>query len=427
MNRFPLILSLSIGFVSLSQEILWVRVFGFVNQGLPQAFAAVLTLYLFGIAVGANIGKVVCRRYSALYPIAGLVLIGAGLFDVLAPFIYSQVAGHDLGLPILALLIVLTALNKSILFPIVHHLGTEGLQGTVGKNVSQVYFMNVVGSALGPLVTGFILLDYLSVHASMIALGIVTVFLGLICLLPDRKSLMALAGTGLVAVVVVAVSIRLVGTDYDRLVRKSVQATTCEKIEHVVENKHGIIHVCPSNRGDVIFGGNVYDGRMSKNPIDDSNGLDRLLLVSAIHQQPSRVLVIGLSGAAWLTVLTNMPGVEQIEVVEINSGYLEVIRHYPDMQAAIDDPRVRIHIDDGRRWLKNNPLQKFDLILMNTTFSWRAYSTNLLSREFLTEVRSHLEEGGLVAYNGTGSPDAFLHRDPGLSRGTSVQLVYLCG
>ncbi len=407
MSRFPLLLALSVGYISLSQEILWVRVFGFVNQGLPQAFAAVLALYLLGIALGANIGKFICGRFPSLYPIAGVILIAAGIFDIAAPIVYSYAADLSLALPLLAILIILTALNKSIMFPIVHHLGTLDREGSVGKNVSQVYFMNVMGSALGPLVTGFILLDYFSVHASLILMGLATILVGVLCLAQDKTNIRKMAGASVAMLFVVTLTIQFVGRNYAVLPEKVIEATTCRESSQIVENKHGIIHICPSENGDIIFGGNVYDGRMSNDPIIDSNGIARLLVVSAIHPRPAKVLVIGLSGAAWLSVLTKMPGVNQIEVVEINSGYLEIIEGYPEMLEALNDPRVHVNIDDGRRWLKNHPAANYDLVLMNTTFSWRSYSTNLLSEEFLLEVKSHLNDGGIVAYNGTGSLDAF--------------------
>ncbi|QQS11970.1 MAG: hypothetical protein IPK81_20955 [Rhodospirillales bacterium] len=44
---------------------------------------------------------------------------------------------------------------------------------------------------------------------------------------------------------------------------------------------------------------------------------------------------------------------------------------------------------------------------MNTSVHWRAYATNLLSREFLEIARGHLNPGGMITYNGSGSDDAF--------------------
>ena len=63
--------------------------------------------------------------------------------------------------------------------------------------------------------------------------------------------------------------------------------------------------------------------------------------------------------------------------------------------------------DDGRRWLSHHPERKFDVIVSNTTFHWRANTTNLLSEEFLQSVRSHLRPGGIFHFNTTGSADAY--------------------
>ena len=118
------------------------------------------------------------------------------------------------------------------------------------------------------------------------------------------------------------------------------------------------------------------------------------------------MLVIGLSAGAWTRVLAAFPSVEHVDVVEINPGYLALVKARPSVAPLLADPRVHIHIDDGRRWLGRHPQARYDLIVMNTTFHWRANSTNLLSREFLTLAREHLEPGGILAFNATGSPDA---------------------
>ena len=53
MTRLAWLLSFGAGFLSLSQEILWVRLVGFLQQGVPQAFSWVLGLYLLSL-VTAN-------------------------------------------------------------------------------------------------------------------------------------------------------------------------------------------------------------------------------------------------------------------------------------------------------------------------------------------------------------------------------------
>jgi spermidine synthase len=116
--------------------------------------------------------------------------------------------------------------------------------------------------------------------------------------------------------------------------------------------------------------------------------------------------MIGLGSGSWAQVVANHPQVESLSVVEINPGYLKLIPQYPTIGTVLHNPKVHIVIDDGRRWLLWNPQTKFDAIVVNTTFYWRNHASSLLSVEFLQVVREHLEPGGVLFYNTTGSDDA---------------------
>ena len=52
----------SSGCASLVIEILWMRIVGFAESGRAEVFAMVLGTYLLGIAVGAYLGRGLCRR-----------------------------------------------------------------------------------------------------------------------------------------------------------------------------------------------------------------------------------------------------------------------------------------------------------------------------------------------------------------------------
>ena len=65
--------------------------------------------------------------------------------------------------------------------------------------------------------------------------------------------------------------------------------------------------------------------------------------------------------------------------------------------------KVTMVIDDGRRWLRLNPQRRFDAIVSNTTWHFRANVTNLVSAEFLDLVRHHLKDDGIFFYNTTDS------------------------
>jgi spermidine synthase len=147
----------------------------------------------------------------------------------------------------------------------------------------------------------------------------------------------------------------------------------------------------------------MYDGRFNTDLKHDSNGIVRPYALSLFHPAPRHVLMIGLSSGSWAQVIANNPEVASLTVVEINPGYLELVGRAPEVASVLANPKVTVVTDDGRRWLRLNPGRKFDVIVSNTTWHFRANVTNLLSAEFLELVRDHLEPGGVFFYNTTGA------------------------
>jgi len=404
MFSFPWWLSLLIGFLSLSEEILWVRVLGFAYGTAPFVFSFVLACYLVGIACGAACGKRLCARVGNLYAAAALVLAAAALADAFTPQLISHflVPQNPQRLGVAAIAIALTAALKSVLFPIVHHLGSAAEGARVGRTVSRIYFGNIIGATLGPLLTGFVALDHLNTDECFVLSAGACLLICLACVVKSgRPQLIAVPAAAALLLNGCAAHSARPGPGSLQLLAFGGP----EYLTHFSANRHGVIHTILSRNGDLVFGGNLYDGMVAVNVDSNANRLDRLYLLALLHPHPQRVLAIGLSGGAWVRAVEGFPGVERIDVVEINPAYLELVRAYPEVAALLADPRVRLHIDDGRRWLKRNPGERYDLIIQNTTYHWRANAANLLSREYLGEARRHLRVGGVLTSNTTGSFD----------------------
>ena len=404
-------LSLLIGFLSLSEEILWVRVAGFAYHTLPSAFSFVLALYLVGIALGAALGKRLCGRTQNLYGAAAVVLGVCALGDVLAPlaigeFTFPGDVAVDLVIPVLA--IVGTAALKSVLFPIVHHLGSFGEGPRIGRSVSRIYFGNIIGATLGPLVTGFVALDYLTVDECFGLIAAICLVASTACVFKSTKPRLILV-TLAAATMSTAIASKVIHSGPGSLASLAVGGTTftadITSIIHFVANRHGVIHTIATPQGDAVFGGNVYDGMATVNVDTNPNRLDRLYMLALLKPDAKRVLFVGLSTGAWVRAMQGFPDVERIDVVEINPAYIDLLQSYVQLAPLLHDSRIHIHIDDGRRWLRRNPQTRFDLIVQNTTYYWRANAGNLLSREYLSEVKTHLDRSGIVTMNTTGSFD----------------------
>ncbi len=401
---FPWWLSFAVGFLSLSEEIVWYRVIGFRYETLPPAFSFVLVCYLAGIAAGAAFGKRLCGSGQDLYHAAAILLGGAAIADLLTPlFISNVISPNDFDVVAPALAIAFTAALKSALFPIVHHLGSFSQGPRVGRSVSRIYFGNILGATLGPLITGFMALDYLSVDQCFVVIAAVCLLASIACAAKSTQP----------RVIWMAVSAAVILSPIAYGAAQSGPGSLAEfaagvgdqSVVNWLANRHGIIHVARTGRGDAVFGGNVYDGIAAVDVDKNSNNLERLYILALLNQHAKRVLFVGLSAGAWVRAMEGFPTVENIDVIEINPGYIEVIRAYPQLAPLLDDPRVHIHIDDGRRWLRRNPDARFDFIVQNTTYYWRANAGNLLSKEYFEETRRHLNPGGILIANTTGSFD----------------------
>ncbi|NUE67122.1 fused MFS/spermidine synthase [Snodgrassella sp. ESL0253] len=404
MKYFAWCISLLVGFMSLGQEMLWFRIVSFIWGGAPHAFALVLFFFLLGIAFGASRGKTICTRCSNLLWAGGNILIFAGIIDILIPFIFQytcQITTDDILITSLCcLLIFIVAALKAILFPIVHHLGTRIANDKVGSSVSKVYFFNIIGSTLGSLLIGGIFLDYISVSSMFILIGIVCILLGGLMII--KKSLVSV-----IAIVILSSYCFYLVDKHTDYIFKNMLPTHLH-INSYIENRYGVIHVVNDNRDgrkNIVLGNNMYDGVLNINPEIDINGLNRLYLLAAIHPNPKKALVIGVSGGAWTRALSSFPTLETIDAVEINKGYLDIIKQYPIVSPILKNHKINIHIDDGRRWLKRNSDKKYDLIIMNTTYHWRSGVTNLLSQEMMKIVQNSLNPNGIFAFNSTRSPD----------------------
>lgn len=396
------------GFISLCQEIVWYRVYSFVTGGNPKTFAYVLAAFLAGIAWGSLVARRVCTSQAitgALLRRIALLVMSANLLGFLTvPLVAFAVRHVDyvMTLPLIAV----TAGLLGATFPLLNHIAVPS-DTRVGEGLSWLYLSNIAGAALGSFLVGFVLMDWWGLQTIELALALLGVAVGLTLLVagrPARFDRLVATGAGVAVCAAFIVSCRpLYAAVYEQLQRKSAYRPG-DRFTDLIETRSGVITV---DADRTIYGGGVFDGKLITD-ITETDALLRPYSISFLHPAPKDVLIIGLAGGAWAEVIANHPQVERVTVVEINPGYLTVIRKYPEVAPLLSNSKVEIFIDDGRRWLVGFPQRKYDLIVMDTIYHWRANATNLLSREFLELVRRHLKPGGILYYNTTHSGDVQL-------------------
>lgn len=398
-----LILSTLTGYISLSYEILWVRLYSFVSGSMAWAFGAMLGSYLIGLALGSlwslrfqGSGK----GSEEMRALSGFVGLANGIGFLVVPIVSWLVVWIPFTwtFPV----VVLAAALLGAALPLICHFAIPPDE-KAGARLSYLYLGNILGSGAGSLITGFVLMDHFSlgwISVFLACLGFILV-LGLDYFSGKRGRALTIRG-GLVAagiVVVVTSGSFLFKGLYERLqLKKDYEWGT--EFEMIVESRFGVITV---DKDKKIYGGGMYDGTLSVD-LEPGSWMVRPYFLSAVHGSPKTVLEIGLSGGTWAQILSHNPAVEEITVVEINGAYKNrVIPQVEATRSILTDPKITIVTDDGRRWLRRNPDHKFDAIVLNSTYHYREHATNLLSKEFMELARDHLAPGGVFLFNATGS------------------------
>jgi spermidine synthase len=399
------------GFVALSYEIVWYRAYSFVSGSQARSFSSLLGAYLAGVAFGSLFSKGLCRKLGAVenrrrhLSLISMLAIAANVFGFLVvPFV--AYAAHAVNYIVTLPLVVISAGLLGAVFPLVTHISVAPDRRS-GARLSYLYLANIVGSALGTVLVGFILMDHLSMRGLSVFLVVLGLTMGAVIAafaVDGARRFAVLAGVAALALGAAAIAQPLFNTVYERMLYK-VEYGPGLKFAHLVESRSGVIGVSANT---TVFGGGVYDGKFNTSLVHDTSLATRVYAVSAFHPQPREVLMIGLSSGSWAQIVANHPTVERLTVVEINPGYLKLIPQYPAVASILHNPKTTIIIDDGRRWLVSNPQRKFDLIVMNSSYHWRAHMSNLLSTAFLKLVRSHLTPGGALFYNTTASGEVML-------------------
>lgn len=394
-----LVLAALLGFIALSYEIVWMRAYSFVSGSRAQAFGSMLGFYLLGLAAGSLLS----RRWQKIsqnnvLSLARLIVVSNVPAFLIVPAM-AWLIGHTTWVRLVPLVMIGSAV-LGILLPLLCHFAIKPDE-RAGARMSYIYLANIIGSGAGSLLTGFVLMDVMTLwQISMTLLLAGTAIAAALAWRSRGARILDWAMCGAAAALAFCAP-WLHDSMYERM-QYAKDYKPGMKFAQIVESRHGVVTITTNRQ---VFGGGVYDGVL-KTSLHKGEGLIRPYFLGALHANPREVLVIGLSAGAWTQIIAHHPDVERVTVVEISSAYVDVIRAWPEVSSLLTNKKVTLVIDDGRRWLRRNPDRKFDAIVMNTTFYWREFASALLSKEFLTLARGHLNANGWVMWNCTHSSRA---------------------
>jgi spermidine synthase len=165
-------------------------------------------------------------------------------------------------------------------------------------------------------------------------------------------------------------------------------------ITKTAESRYGEITIVKLNKQSSIF----TNGHLLFSYPDVPNEEIKTHLPILLHPNPSIILIIGGSPANIKYLLKY--NAHNIDFIELNSHIVSLYEHLleaPDDKAAIHDQRVRIMVEDGRRFVKKVHKPVYDLILLNFPPPSTANINRFYTIDFFREVTHALKEDGILA------------------------------
>ena len=433
LRRLALVLLAATAFVALLDEIAWTRVLVMVVGGSTYAFTLVLLCFLLGIGLGSAL---IARRSATPTDAAasavlaqGVTAAGAALmiafFSALPAYVLLvfQIPGLNAG-PRLGLLggavaavVLIPAVGMGMTFPLLTDLIASTGEAR-GADVGRAYLLNTVGSILGAVLTGFVLVTVLGSDTTL-RLGVAVNVLAALALavavsrgvvegsaLQRQLQLRVLGGAilataGLVAVIAAPGrglrTIDLGPTIYGR--ERMTAAERAGFLSHMgarplrlIEGRNSTVSVWESPVGRAL----KVNGKVDASDYGD---MDTQLMLGlapvAAHPHPHTALAIGFGSGVTTAVLAAVPGMERVRVVELEPAVLELASFFRSVnQDVLTRPNVRAIADDARSALQLTS-DHFDVIVSEPSNPWVAGVATLYTPDFYRIVRGRLNDGGV--------------------------------
>lgn len=410
------------GAVSMMYEIAWTRVLAMALGSSVYAFSLMLATFLLGISLGSYLFSYLSRSFRAdLRTFAILQLLtaifglwGINLFNDMPYYfvrIFAASHGSDLLLHfgrffLCSIVMLPPTLMIGAMFSCFIHILRRSRP--LGGEIGEAYFANTIGTILGSVLTGFCIIPLVGIqHTLLIAAGLnasigtVTFFLQ-----KERFNWKRYSALGLAATLLAFGAFTL--RPWDRgfisseLAVKPAAAIGMTKNQILNSIKEQELFFYKEGLSATVAVKRLRDDlSMSVNGKVDASNKDTFTqfllghLPMALHPNPKKVCVIGLGSGSTVAAVASYP-VERIDMVELEKEVVEAAVYFKELNRnVLADPRLRIHINDGRNFLLLDPA-KYDVIISEPSNPWMAGVANLFSLEHYRTMKKRLAPNGIV-------------------------------
>lgn len=420
-------------FASLLNEIAWTRVLVMIVGGSTYAFTLILLVFLLGIGLGSMI---VARRSMPRPDTAagaalaqGITGVGAAalflFFGFLPSYIIAVFQIDDLGaaarLTLMGVavgaVVLIPAIGMGMTFPLLADLTARSRQAR-GADVGAAYALNTVGSILGAVLTGFVLVVTLGTQATLrvglVVNGLAALVLAILAArgvaegsADDRRLRVRvlLAGTlGMLALLAAVAapgwSTRLIDLGPTIYARQPMDKAGRQRFLRHPGVRQLSFREGPNATVSVWEGESGRSLRVNgKVDASDRGDMDTQIMIGlapiVAHGSPTTAFLIGQGTGVTTRVLASVPGMTRLKVVEIEPAVLEMDSLFHGVNdMVLSRSNVRAVVDDARSALQLDQ-ERYDVIVSEPSNPWVAGIATLYTPEFFRIAKSRLADDGI--------------------------------
>jgi spermidine synthase len=409
-RKLALLAIFASGLGALAYEILWGRLLVLLLQTSIYAFSIMLGTFLIGIAWGS--WDATRQNKLKQTPLASFgfleVLIGfwAAVGLLLLPYFhqwwqYENVFGIRVpSMVVAAIACIVMVLPVSFCFGLQFPIAVRCCVAdpkSPGKSTGWAYTINTLGTIVGSLIAGFLLLPYLGTTKLMLVVAGVNLVLGIVLLLAassaERGKLLG-ASFALMAGFIAIVG--FIGDPY-------MEAMT-QRVAYHFGNEGKIYKAVEAVTATTVSAGqpnNVTNSSLFINGVGMTVLCTETKLMThlPLHlaKDPKRMLIICFGmGTTFRSAVKTYPNLH-VDVVDIVGEVFECFGFYhKDADEVVKKPNGHRHVDDGRNFLLTHP-EKYDVITIDPAPPLHSAGTvNLYTKEFFELCKSRLTETGVL-------------------------------
>lgn len=390
--RFILLTVFLTGAAVLVVEVTATRILSTYFGSTIYTISSVLGVILAALSVGYWWGgRLADRRPDAALFYRLIVLAGLGI--LLLRFLTVTVLptlGREMDLilgPLVSSLILFTV--PSVLLGMLSPFAIALLKSGAGSAevAGKVYAISTLGSIFGSLLAGFILIPTIGLRAIVIGTAVAVLALGLAGLAGTRKRILSLLAIILPTGVIVGTipnpplypgTVYAADGRYDRITVYEA-ARDGREARYLAQDQNTSSGIFLDSR-DLAFNYTQYAS-----------------LLPQLSPNPERALAIGGGAYSVPQYLLSLDKGMIVDVAETEPKLRGLAREYFNVP---DDPRLRNHLVDGRRFVATNG--NYDIIFGDAYSSGLTVPAHLMTKEFFGEVRAALSPDGVFMANIVG-------------------------